>query len=246
MKHTKPLLVILFCLLAALPLAAQAGASSNDIKVFAVNLHSAAVDIQLGSPAVFQASALAPYNASKLTRFGKPGAYPVTYRFASGKLQLTPRNQGGQPLLFNLTAGKTYLIRVLGENSVDMVEMPEPAKASVLNPDQQTAKIAFFNATANVLSSVQVASATNTNVLVSVKDLAARDYCNFGTVNYPGEYGCFWLVPNQSKDTVLGYLDGSGKPIMTKFVDNSYWALVIWPDPKTGNPAGSLFDITPR
>lgn len=232
--------IVLACLLIAAAAWAQ---TTTDIKVFAVNLGIAAVDVQLGSPAVFQASALAPNTATKLVRFAKPGSYQVLYKFATGKVQLTPRNPGGQPLLYNLAAGKSYLIRLQADNAVELFEIAEPAKASPVRPDQQAAKVCFINGTGGTIPSLQVGTATNVNTLVSLKDLPSKEFSNFATVNYPGEYGCFWILQNP-KDTVTGYLDASGKPIMTSFIENSYWALVLSQDSK-GVIAGNLFNITP-
>jgi hypothetical protein len=235
---------VILAVLAFAASAAWSQAASTDIKVFAVNLGTSAVDVQLGNPgAVFQATALPANSASRMVRVGKPGSYQVYYKYAAGKVQLTPRNQGGQPLLYTLAAGKSYLIRLAGDNNVELFEISDPAKASPVKPDLQSAKVCFVNGTPNSVPALQVGSGLNSNTLVSLKDLPSREFSNFASVNYPGDYGCFWILPN-AKDALTGYLDASGKPIMTSFAEGTYWALVLWQDSK-GNVAGNLVNITP-
>ena len=230
MKRLLSLATLLMLCLSGLSAQSQGGAP---IKVFAINLDATPVDIKLGTAdsVVFAANNLAANGATKLVTLQKSGSWPMYYGSVGSQLK-SLRNPQGQPFSFALQNGKTYVIRYLGQDNIDLFELTEPNTSS--------AKIAFVNNSGSSVGQIQVGSAFGQNTLVLMKDLPNGEHSNFGSINFAAAYGIFWASGNASPTT---FSDASGKVVTTLFAEGSYWVFLLKQDQTKA--LGSLINITP-
>lgn len=123
------------------------GAGAQEIRIFAVNLWSAAVDLKWGDSGPFQTRNLAPTAVTRLVVLDDAAPRPIFFKPATAAAWMETQNESGGPLRFAVRPGKTYMILVKPKGEVGLHE--------VAASESRRPKLMILNDTGGVLASGQ-------------------------------------------------------------------------------------------
>lgn len=226
-----------YCFLPAQILGSRAIAETTDsARVFAVNLWSAPVDIQLGDQPIFSVAALGPSMPSTMQVIPSCTATTLYYKPSADTKWRAFLDSQGQIFSFSFQTHTIYMVRFGANGVLTVLEMARTA------PGQ--AHISVINNCGLSLDEVSLLPGT-TQPALQVQHLPDQAFTEFADVP-TGRYGGVWKL-GDTREFIQG-TDATSLGLVNLQNDGWYCLIVAAKPDGTGadNRRGLIWDISPN